>query len=164
MKIMILGSGGTLGKDMINVLKQKRENFFAFTKEQLNILNVEKLRKTIVDVKPDVIISCAGYTKVDMAEIEREKAFSVNALAVFNLANICKEMGILLVYISTDYVFSGEKNSPYHPFDIPSPLNYYGISKLYGEKYIKDSGCDYLIARTSWLYGTEGNNFFFKTT
>lgn len=162
MKLMLLGSGGTLGKDLINVLKQKRENFFAFTKDQLNILNTEKLKKAIDDVKPDVIINCAGYTKVDMAEIEKEKAFSVNALAVFHLANICKELGILLVHISTDYVFSGEKNTPYHPFDIPSPLNYYGISKLYGENYIKDSGCDYLIARTSWLYGTEGNNFFLK--
>lgn len=162
MKILVLGSGGTLGKDLINVLKQKRETFFAYTKDQLNILNIEKLKKVIDEVKPDVIINCAGYTKVDMAEIEKERAFSVNALAVFNLANICKEKGILLVYISTDYVFSGEKNTPYHPFDIPSPLNYYGISKLYGENYIKDSGCDYLIARTSWLYGTEGNNFFLK--
>lgn len=162
MKLMLLGSGGTLGKDLINVLKQKRENFFAFTKDQLNILNTEKLKKAVDDVKPDVIINCAGYTKVDMAEIEREKAFSVNALAVFHLANICKELGILLVHISTDYVFSGEKNTPYHPFDTPSPLNYYGVSKLYGENYIKDSGCDYLIARTSWLYGTEGNNFFLK--
>ncbi|MCX7990671.1 MAG: dTDP-4-dehydrorhamnose reductase [Proteobacteria bacterium] len=162
MKIMILGSGGTLGKDFINILKQKRENFYAYTKEQLNILNLERLNKAIDEVKPDTIINCAGYTKVDMAEIEKDKAFSVNALAVFNLAKICREKGIFLTYISTDYVFSGEKTSPYHPFDTASPLNYYGLSKLYGENYIRDSGCDYLIVRTSWLYGTEGNNFFLK--
>lgn len=162
MKLMILGSGGTLGKDLISVLKQKKENFVAFTKEQLNVLNTEKLKKAIDETKPEIIINCAGYTKVDMAEIEKEKAFSVNATAVFNLATICREKGIFLVHISTDYVFSGEKKTPYHPFDTPQPLNYYGLSKLYGEKFIKDSGCDHLIIRTSWLYGTEGNNFFLK--
>lgn len=162
MKIMVLGSGGTLGKDLINVLRQKRETFFAYTKEQLNVLNLDKINKTIDEVKPDVIINCAGYTKVDMAEIEREKAFSINALAVFNLSKICKEKGVFLAHISTDLVFSGEKNTPYYPFDQPNPLNYYGVTKLYGEQYIKDSGCDYLIIRTSWLYGTEGDNFFLR--
>ncbi len=162
MKILILGGGGTLGKDLIAVLRQKKEEFYSFTKDQLNILNNEKLSKTIDELKPDLIINCAAYTKVDMAEIEREKAFNVNALAVFNLAKICKEKGILLSHISTDYVFSGTKKTPYHPFDMAEPINYYGVSKLYGEYFIRESKCDYLIVRTSWLYGTEGDNFFLR--
>ncbi len=162
MKILILGGGGTLGKDLIALLRQKKIEFYSFTKEQLNILNTSKLSDAIEEIKPDVIINCAAYTKVDMAEIEKEKAFNVNALAVFNLAGICRKNKILLVHISTDYVFSGTKKMPYHPFDLAEPVNYYGLSKLYGENYIKYSGCEYLIVRTSWLYGTEGDNFFLR--
>lgn len=160
--ILVTGSAGMLGKQLIQYLKKEGLESVGYTKEQLNITNVEQLNEKISEVNPEIIINCAGYTKVDMAELEKDKAFILNALAPYHLSNICEKKNIYLVHISSDYVFSGEKSEPYHPFDIPSPINYYGITKLYGEFYIKQSKCDYLIVRTSWLYGPEGNNFVNK--
>lgn len=150
------------GKDLSLTLKNEKIDYISLSKEQLNILSKEKIKATLKEYTPDIVINCAAYTKVDMAEVEREKAIGVNALGAFNLALECKKSGIKLVHISTDYIFSGEKNSPYQPFDVPNPINTYGLSKLYGEHLIKNSGCDYLIVRTSWLYGMYGENFVLK--
>lgn len=151
-----------LGKDLSLALKNEKIDFVSLSKDSLNIQNLEKIKFVINEHRPDVVINCAAYTKVDMAEVEKEKALSVNAAGVYNLAKVCKNEGIKLVHISTDYVFSGEKKSPYHPFDQPDPINVYGISKLYGEHLLRHSGCDYLIIRTSWLYGPHGENFVQK--
>lgn len=150
------------GKDLSHTLRTEKIEHVSLTREQLNILNADKINEAIKDYTPDIIINCAAYTKVDMAEVEKERAFATNAVGVYNLAKECKRKGIKLVHISTDYVFSGEKRTPYHTFDMPNPINVYGLSKLYGEQLIIGSGCNYLIVRTSWLYGVYGENFVSK--
>lgn len=162
MKILITGGGGMFGKELAQTLRQEKHDFVSLNREQLSIVNPEKISKAVDEYKPDIIINCAAYTKVDMAEIEKDKAFAINAVGPYNLADTCKKLGILLVHISTDFVFSGAKKQPYHPFDATDPANYYGLSKLYGEQFIANSRCDYLIARTSWLYGQYGENFVMK--
>lgn len=162
MKILVTGSGGMLAKQIIHHFKNEKINITGLKKEELNITNTAQLKEKIEHHKPDIIINCAAYTKVDMAELEKDRAFMLNALAPYHLSETCKKNNIFLIHISTDYIFSGDKKEPYHPFDVPNPVNYYGITKLYGEHYIVNSGCDYLIVRTSWLYGPEGNNFFTK--
>ncbi len=151
-----------LGKDLSQVLRNEKIDFVSLSKEQLNILNAEKVKNLLAEHKPAVVINCAAYTKVDMAEVEKDKAFAVNGVGVYNLAKECKKIGAKLVHISTDYVFDGNKKTPYHPFDVCNPLNVYGLSKLYGEHLLIHSGCEYLIARTSWLYGIYGENFVKK--
>lgn len=150
------------GKELSITLKSEKIDCVSLTKEQLNILNAEKVKLAIKEFNPDVIVNCAAYTKVDMAEVERDKALAVNGVGVYNLAKECKKGEIKLVHISTDYVFSGEKRQPYHPFDTTNPINAYGLTKLYGEHLLRHSGCNYLIIRTSWLYGAYGENFVSK--
>ena len=118
------------------------------------------LRKLIRDYKPDVIVNAAAYTDVDKAESDEENAFQVNSRAVDLLAQEAKALDAWLVHYSTDYVFDGEKMSPYSEEDETNPLSVYGKTKLQGEEAIKKSKCKYLIFRTSWLYGTHGKNFF----
>ena len=106
-----------------------------------------------------MIVNAAAYTAVDRAEIGREAAFAVNASAVRVIAEEAKRLDALLIHFSTDYVFDGEKRTPYVESDPPAPLNVYGNSKLEGERAIAASGCRYFIFRTSWLYGPSGRNF-----
>jgi dTDP-4-dehydrorhamnose reductase len=162
MKILITGGGGMLARELEHTLRNEKNDFVCLNREQLNITNPEKLSKAVDEHKPGVIINCAAYTKVDMAEIQKDTAFLVNAVGPYNLAAVCKKYGILLVHVSTDFIFSGLKKQPYHSFDAGDPINYYGLSKLYGEQFIINSRCDYLIVRTSWLYGPHGENFVMK--
>lgn len=158
MKVLITGSRGMLAHDLIPLLKGRHE-VFAFTGEELDIISKDSVYNALNNIKPDSIINCAAYTRVDKAEEERDKAFLVNAIGVQNLALICADMGIPLCHISTDYVFDGEKGSPYTPFDNTNPINTYGESKLAGEKYIQWILDKFYIVRTSWLYGKGGSNF-----
>ncbi len=112
------------------------------------------------DDAPDIIINCAAFTNVDGCEIEQELALQVNGAGPGLLADLAKQTDAALVHISTDFVFSGDKNSPYQEDDQPNPLSVYGKSKLAGEQQVQLSGLDkYFIIRTSWLYGGGGNNF-----
>ena len=113
----------------------------------------------ISDETPDIIIHCAAYTNVDKAEDESETAELINVKGTENLAKVCAKNNIPLVYISTDYVFDGEKTNPYTPDDSPNPINIYGKTKLGGEEVIKKYCEKYYIIRTSWLYGHHGKNF-----
>lgn len=114
----------------------------------------------IEDLKPDIIVNCAAFTNVDGCETERSLAEQVNGVAVGYLAEAAKQVGAVLVHISTDYVFDGTKNSPYVEADPTNPQSAYGRSKLSGERAILSSGLEnFFIVRTSWLYGPGGNNF-----
>jgi dTDP-4-dehydrorhamnose reductase len=106
-----------------------------------------------------IVLNCAAYTNVDGAEKEESLANEVNGAAVGNLARACRERGALLVHYSTDYVFNGKGTRPYRPRDVIDPINAYGRSKALGEKLIRESGCEHLIIRTSWLYAPWGKNF-----
>ncbi|MGD0886700.1 MAG: dTDP-4-dehydrorhamnose reductase [Thermodesulfovibrionales bacterium] len=158
MKILITGAKGMLAHDLIPVLEE-RHVAIARPREELDITARDRVYRSVQELSPDIVINCAAYTQVDKAEGEREKAFLVNGIGVQNLALACSVSDIPLCHISTDYVFDGEKGSPYSPFDNTRPVNVYGESKLAGEKYIQWLMNKFYIVRTSWLYGKGGNNF-----
>jgi len=127
--------------------------------EELDITDTDKVIAAVAAERPEVIINCAAYTQVDRAEEERDLAFLINGFGVQNLALACGIYDVLLVHLSTDYVFNGEKSTAYTPFDTPEPINAYGWSKLRGEECLQQIGSRYFLLRTSWLYGRGGANF-----
>ncbi|MEX0609180.1 MAG: dTDP-4-dehydrorhamnose reductase [Balneolaceae bacterium] len=165
MRFLITGGNGQLGREWGDFLTSQKADFEAFSSSDLDITNKEEVEKKLTSFKPDVLINCAAYTKVDMAEDEEEQAFLVNAKAVDLLAEICAANNIKLVHYSTDYVFAGTKEDHQvledgYPEDHEkNPVNVYGASKLAGETAILKSGCDFLLIRVSWLCGQYGHNF-----
>lgn len=158
MKILVTGSNGQLGKEIIKQLDHTNHIIFCKDRKTLDISNFEELKEFIVDKRPDVIINCAAYTKVDLCESEIELAYKINALGARNIAICAQEIGAKNVYISTDYIFDGESEIPYKEDDKPCPSSIYGKSKLLGEEYTKTMSSKYFIIRTAWLYG-DGHNF-----
>ena len=165
MRYLVLGADGQLGKEWLEVLNKNNDTFWAYERNDLDITDYIKIKEYITTLKPEVIINCAAYTAVDKAEEEVLLAHSINYTAVEYLADLSKEYNIKLVHYSTDYVFAGtmvdQKNYPngYPETAATYPVNSYGLSKLKGEQAIKESGCDYLILRLSWLCGRYGDNF-----
>ena len=157
--ILVTGVNGQLGKAIRKISKDFDYNFFFTDTESLDITDNNKLKKTVEEKKINIIINCAAYTAVDKAEEEQEKAYRVNAEAVENIANICKKKDILLIHISTDYVFDGKNYLPYHEDDAVNPINIYGKSKLQGEQAIQKIKPKSIIIRTSWVYSEDGHNF-----
>ena len=158
MKVILLGCNGQLGWEFKQFLRDKVK-LFSFDHKELDILNLHSLERNFHKIKPDVVINCAAYTKVDKAEEEKELAYNVNAVGAKNVSLTSYKVGAKVIYFSTDYVFDGRKNSPYTELDKPNPLSVYGKSKLSGERFVKESNPHYLIFRISWLYGVNGNNF-----
>ena len=156
---LITGAGGQLGREFVNVLDGVEE-FAAFNSAELDITNSKLLENTINSIRPTHILNCAAWTNVEKAEDNNSEVFEVNAHGVGNLASIAKRLGIHLTHFSTDYVFDGQKNTPYETDDLKNPLSVYGLSKSYGEDAIKDINPEgALIVRTSWLYSVYGSNF-----
>lgn len=162
-KVLVTGANGQLGKT-IEELYSKNDahlEFTFFTKENLDITNEKELKFFFKTNKFDFCINCAAYTNVEQAEKTPEIAYKVNSEGVKYLAEACKETQTILIHISTDYVFDGEKSEPYLVSDIPNPINEYGKSKLLGEQYIQSILNNYFIVRTSWLYSKKyGKNFY----
>lgn len=150
-----------LGSDVCKVIGEHRE-IFPFDIDDFDIVDRRSTQEKISAKGPDLIIHCAAYTDVDGAEREQEKAFTINAIGTRNVALVSQGLDIPMLYISTDYIFDGEKNSPYLENDHPNPLNVYGKSKFAGEKYVKNLLRKFYIVRTAWLYGANGDNFIYK--
>lgn len=160
-KILITGAKGQLGKCLQDISKEYPEFQFVFTsKKELNIQNESAIEEIFNQNQFTHCINCAAYTNVEQAEKKAEKAFDINAEAVNNLAKICKKFDVILLHISTDYVFDGQKSTPYVETDQTNPMNVYGASKLKGEEYLQDIWKKHFIFRTSWLYSQYGNNFY----
>jgi len=159
MRILVTGARGLLGTDLVPVLEASGHQVLATDIEELDITDGDKVMAFISTEKPEIVINCAAYTQVDKAEEERDKAFAVNWLGVQNLALACSFHKISFCHISTDYVFNGEKDTPYTPFDLPDPINTYGWSKWLGEECLLTICSRYFLLRTSWLYGRGGANF-----
>jgi dTDP-4-dehydrorhamnose reductase len=157
-KVLILGAQGMLGHDLLRIFA-KGYDVIGWDKEDVDITRQGATRKAIKEISPTVVINAAGFTDVDGCEKKMHKAFSINGEGSKNVAKGCRDNGAKLVYISTDYIFDGEKRSPYREDDQPNPLNIYGESKLMGERYIEEFLDDFLIVRTQWLYGKYGRNF-----
>ncbi len=158
-KILVTGARGQLGMDVASALKAGGLNAVGYGRDDLDIIDRDSVSSVIEKEAPSIIINCAAYTKVDLAEKERERAFAVNAEGARNLALASKATGATLIHISTDFVFDGKKTDPYKEEDKTNPLGVYGKSKLAGEEAIRETCPEHIIIRTSWLYGVHGNNF-----
>ena len=162
MKILITGSSGMLGADLVDLLKASLDpnlEVIEAPHEALDITLEDNVSVFISSHTPDIIVNCAAYTNVDKCETEREAAFNVNALGPKYIAAAAKKCGARLIQISTDFVFDGNGNSPYTEEDQTNPLSEYGRTKLEGERNIQNHSDSYLIVRTSWLFGHNGVNF-----
>lgn len=163
MKILLLGKNGQLGWELQRSLALLGE-LIALDRSGSkglcgDLSDLEGIRNTINSIKPEIVVNAAAYTAVDKAENEPELAQLINVQAPELLAQESKKINALLVHYSTDYVFNGKGKNPWRVNDKPAPLNQYGQSKLIGEQVVQESGCRYLIFRTSWVYGSKGNNF-----
>jgi dTDP-4-dehydrorhamnose reductase len=159
-KIVILGSRGMLGTDLVNSYIEQGIDFQAFDLPEFDITNFTQLEQTVSSA--DIVINCAAYTNVDGAESQKELAYKVNAEAVGQLGAIARDNDIWVLHISTDFVFDGRQERPYLETDAPNPINEYGRTKLAGERLLSQSGCKYCIMRVEWTYGSSGNNFVSK--
>lgn len=159
MKILVTGAKGMLGQDLCPVLEDEDFEVVETDIHNLDITDINQVEKMLKSEKPDMVIHCAGYTNVDLAESEPEKASKINGLGTENLAKVCGKNDITMIYISTDYVFDGTKTEPYKPTDEPNPQSVYGKTKRDGEIAVQKYCDKYYITRTSWLYGHHGKNF-----
>ena len=155
MKIVIIGSTGQLGTDLMKILQNEHE-VIGLTHRDIEVSDYESCL-ILKKYKPEIIINTAAFHKTDQCEEEPLKAFSVNAIGAKNVATISKEIDTITVYISTDYVFNGSKAEPYTEEDTPNPINTYGISKLAGELYTKQNPKHYII-RVASLFGKAGSS------
>ena len=153
MKIAVIGSTGQLGQDLMKTLRVDHE-VVGLAHQDIEVTDYASVQ-TLKEQKPNVIINTAAFHKTDQCEDEPLKTFSVNAVGPKNVAAICKELNVTNVFISTDYLFSGLKNEPYTEADIPDPINTYGISKLAGELFTKQTS-SYYIFRVASLFGVAG--------
>lgn len=165
MNILITGANGQLGHCMQNVAKQQSDNKYIFTDvcegyTHLDITNLEAVREMVAEQHINCIVNCAAWTNVDAAESAGEIVETLNAKAPENLAKAMKEVGGLLIHISSDYVFGGDPyNTPCREDQKGTPTGVYGLTKLHGEQNIQAVGGSYVILRTSWLYSEYGKNF-----
>ncbi len=156
--ILLTGKNGQVGGELLRLLPQVGE-VVAFGHDQLDLSNPSDIRRTIREVRPELIVNAAAYTAVDQAETDETMAQAVNAHAPGLLAEEAKKIGAALIHYSTDYVFDGLKRAPYEETDLPNPINLYGKTKLAGEEAIRREGIPHLLFRTAWVYATRGRNF-----
>ena len=147
-----------MGTDLCSVLEESHE-VHGYDIDDFDIVDAKRTAAVMSEVSPSLIVHAAAFTNVDACEEEKDEAFRVNTRGTESLARAAREAGCLLVYISTDYVFDGSKGSPYTEADTPGPINYYGLTKFYGEKHVRDLVPRHLVVRTSWLFGPNGRNF-----
>ena len=157
--ILITGAKGQLGYDFQRLFDKIKEEYIATDVDDLDITDIEKVREFVKNKNITLIINCAAYNNVDKAEDEPELCKKLNTYAPRDLAIIAKEIGAEYITYSTDFVFDGEKKSPYTEEDIPNPLSIYGKSKYEGEKEVFKVKLDSFVVRTSWVFGVANNNF-----
>jgi dTDP-4-dehydrorhamnose reductase len=157
-EFVLLGAGGMLHRAWIETLTNRGLKHRSLARAQLDLTRPETIGPALGD-NCKLVINCAAYTDVDKAESEEATATAVNGIGVGRLALHCRQLGATLVHYSTDYVFNGKGVRPYRPDDPIEPLGAYGRSKAVGEKLLRESGCKYLLIRTSWLYAPWGKNF-----
>lgn len=162
MKVLVTGVRGQLGHDVVNELTKRNHNAIGVDIEEMDITDKASVHKVIPDTAPDAVIHCAAWTAVDAAEDadNREKVRRINADGTKNIAEICRLLDIPMMYISTDYVFDGQGETPWQP-DCKDykPLNVYGQTKLEGELAVSGILSKYFIVRIAWVFGKNGNNF-----
>lgn len=159
MKIVVTGARGMLGQDLVPILRDYGHGVRGYAHAELDITQIEQVREALHADRPELVIQCAAYTNVDGAESNPEAAFLINGHGTQTVALVCQELGIPLMYVSTDYVFDGTLARPYLEIDRTNPLSVYGQSKYAGEMWVQQLLTQFYIVRTSWLYGRHGKNF-----
>jgi dTDP-4-dehydrorhamnose reductase len=157
MKILLIGAAGQLGQDLLPVLEKRGHQVVPVTHEQLEICYPQAVGQAVSAARPQCIINTAAFHRVDDCEDQAERAFAVNVMGVRNLAQAAEEAGAALMHFSTDYVFGGEKRTPYEETDLPWPLSVYAISKLAGEFAARRYCSRHFVIRTCGLYGMGGS-------
>lgn len=155
---ILLGKNGMLGSDVARALELHNIEYIAFDYPEIDVTQIETLRNAIPN-DADVVINCTAYTAVDLAESNVEVCRAINAIGPRNIAQVCKEVDAKLVHISTDFVFSGDKEGCYYEDDQPDPISVYGITKYEGEQAVMETMDKYFILRTAYLFGINGKNF-----
>src|SRR3989338_2854083 len=163
MKILITGAQGQLAVEFQRQL-QMTDGYevSALSREKVDISDLDKVEEAITSYGPDIVLNCAAYNQVDKIEEDFDRAHKVNAEGIKNLAICCKKEDALLIHYSTDYVFDGTKESFYTEDDIPKPINNYGKSKLFGEKFLLEVTDKFLLFSVSWVFGCGRQNFLYK--
>lgn len=163
--VLVTGSRGMLGMDVCRALKDRGVVFTGADRSDCDVTSAESCMRALERSRSTIVINCAAYTDVNRAESEEEQALAINGTGVKNLAQACFHHGARLIHVSTDYVFDGEKAGAWEPGDPVNPINAYGRTKLAGEQAIASemSPGQWMIARTSWLYGVHGKSNFVKT-
>lgn len=167
MQILVIGSGGQVGQELMKTLPPLGE-VVGVSRQELDLTQTDAIHKTIQTLQPNLVINAAAYTAVDKAEAEPDLANQINGTAPTAMAEAAQQVGAAFIHISTDYVFDGSKNTPYVETDTPNPLGAYGKSKLVGEQGIQAvhahaTDLRYAILRTAWVYGASGKGNFVKT-
>lgn len=159
MKVLVTGVKGQLGFDVVNELEKRGHIAVGTDVHNMDITDVNQVQNMIKEANPDAVIHCAAYTAVDLAEDNVDLCRRINADGTRNIAEVCKELDIKMIYISTDYVFDGEGTHFWQPDDARSPLNVYGQTKYEGELAVETLLEKYYIVRIAWVFGVNGKNF-----
>ena len=159
MKVLVTGVKGQLGYDVFIELEKRGHTAIGVGSKEMDITDPRSVQSVLHDVTPDAVIHCAAYTAVDAAEDNINLCCKVNADGTKNIAVVCRELDIKMIYISTDYVFDGEGTRPWEPDDLRDPLNVYGQTKYEGELAVQKNLERYFIVRISWVFGLNGKNF-----
>lgn len=159
MKVLVTGVKGQLGYDVVRELQKRGHEAVGVDIDEMDITDAAAVERVMTEVQPDAVIHCSAYTAVDRAEEDIEICRRVNVDGTKNIAKICKKLNCKMLYLSTDYIFSGDGERPWEPDDEASPLNAYGRSKYDGELALKKYVEKYFIVRISWVFGINGNNF-----
>ena len=161
MRVFVTGVKDQLGHDVMNELAKRGHEGIGVDIEEMDITDAESVRKVITEANPDVVIHCAAWTAVDLAEDDdkKEKVHQVNAVGTENIAKVCHDLDCKMIYISTDYVFDGQGTRPWEPDDERHPLNVYGQTKYEGELAVEKWVKKFYIVRIAWVFGVNGKNF-----
>lgn len=159
MKVLVTGTKGQLGYDVVNELEKRGHTAVAVDIEEMDITDAVSVERVITEAEVEAVIHCAAYTAVDAAEDNAEICRRVNAEGTKNIAKVCKKLDLKMIYISTDYVFDGEGERPWEPDDERHPLNVYGQTKYEGELAVEKYLEKYFIVRIAWVFGVNGKNF-----
>lgn len=159
MKVLVTGAGGMVGRAVSEYCRSSGDTVFAYDHQRLDISDPDRVSQTLQQDQPEFVINCAAWTDVDGCELDRERAFAVNAAGPENLAIASREVGAGLITISTDYVFNGRKEGFYTQRDEPAPESIYGLAKLEGERRAQLAHARTVVVRTGFVFGPGGTNF-----
>lgn len=159
MRVLVTGAKGQLGHDVVNELEKRGITGIGVDIDEMDITDPAACRRVITDAEVDAVIHCAAYTAVDAAEDNAELCNKINGEGTANIADVCRDLDIKMMYISTDYVFNGQGVRPWEPDDEREPLNAYGMSKYLGELAVEERLTKYFIVRIAWVFGVNGKNF-----